>query len=61
MRYVWFPLALFCACALHVILFFENVVKIFYNLFHKTKKAISWSLMDYGPDEMDITEKFYHD
>jgi len=56
MKYLVFIPALLAACALAVIVFFENLPKLCYNAFHKKKKKINWNPMDY----MDDSESFYH-
>jgi hypothetical protein len=56
MRYFFYVLMIMALCLLAIIVFFENVPKLWYNLWHRNKKIIRWDPMDY----MDPTEDFYH-
>jgi len=56
MRYFWYIMMIVAICALTIIVFFENIPKLWFNLWHSKKKFIKWDPMDY----VEPTEDFYH-
>lgn len=56
MRYVFYVLMIVALCLLAIIVFFENVPKIWHNLWHSKKRFVNWGLMDY----VEPTEDYYH-
>jgi len=64
-------LAFICTVALAVLMFFDNLPDLCYNLFHKNKRAIYWNpiikthmrgrIDSKGKIDLDFTERFWHD
>lgn len=58
MKIFWIALAILCVLMLGIVMLVQNASRSVYNLFHRTKRLISWDPME---PRYDITESFYHD
>lgn len=58
MKIFWIILGILCLALLAIIMVIQNAGRWIYNIFHRTKKLISWDPME---PRFDVTESFWHD